>query len=100
MQSAYRKHHSTDTTLLRVTNDILRRIVVLVLVDLSAAFDTIDHTILVSQNCAGSDVTLKRLQSIVIGDQVSTPCALRNVPKKDLYLERSFSRCISSIFKT
>jgi len=50
MQSAYRKHHSTDTTLLRVTNDILRRIVVLVLVDLSAAFDTIDHTILVSQN--------------------------------------------------
>jgi len=46
MQSAYRKHHSTETTLLRVTNDILRTIdrrqdVVLVLLDLSAAFDTI-----------------------------------------------------------
>ena len=39
-------------TLLRVTNDIFRMVdrrqdVVLVLLDLSAAFDTIDHTILV-----------------------------------------------------
>lgn len=45
MQSAYRKHHSTETTLLRMTNDInLRTInrrqdVVLVLLDLSAAFE-------------------------------------------------------------
>ena len=51
-QSAYRKHHSTEMTLLRVTNDIFRMVdrrqdVVLVLLDLSAAFDTIDHTILV-----------------------------------------------------
>ena len=42
------------TTLLRVTNDILRTIdrrqdVVLVLLDLSATFDTIDHTILVER---------------------------------------------------
>ena len=39
-------------TLLRVTNDIFRTVdrrqdVVFVLLDLSAAFDTIDHTILV-----------------------------------------------------
>jgi hypothetical protein len=50
-QSAYRKNLSTDTALLRITNDILmdidrRRGVILVLLDLSAAFDTIDHTIL------------------------------------------------------
>ena len=44
-QSAYRKHHSTETTLLRIT-DSLRNIcatkhaAVLVLLDLSAAFDT------------------------------------------------------------
>ena len=54
MHSAYRKHHSTETTLLRVTNGILwtidrRQDVVLVLLDLSAAFDTIDHTILVER---------------------------------------------------
>ena len=46
MQSAYRKHHSTETTLLCMTNDILRTIdrrqdVVLVLLDLPAAFDTL-----------------------------------------------------------
>ena len=54
MQSAYRRHHSIEMTLLRVTSDILRTIdcrqdIVLVLLDLSAAFDTIDHTILVER---------------------------------------------------
>jgi hypothetical protein len=54
MQSAYRKHHSTETALLKVTNDVLialdqRKEVVLVLLDLSAAFDTIDHQILLSR---------------------------------------------------
>ena len=50
-QSAYKKLHNTETTLLRVQNDILRAIdsrrsVILVLLDLSAAFDTVDHSIL------------------------------------------------------
>ena len=50
-QSTYRKNHGTETTLLRVHNDILRELdkkhgVFLVLLDLSAAFDTIDHDIL------------------------------------------------------
>ena len=92
MQSAYRKHHSMETTLLRVTNDILRAIdrrqdVVLVLLDLSAAFDTIDHTILMErlESYFGfSKQTLSwfrsylenRRQSIIIGDQMSTPSAL------------------------
>ena len=45
-QSAYRKHHSTETALLCVQNDIVQAIdgkksVILVLLDLSAAFDTI-----------------------------------------------------------
>ncbi len=57
-QSAYRKHYGTETALLRVKNDILRAIddkrgVFLVLLDLSAAFDTIDY-----------DVLFHRLQSI------------------------------------
>jgi hypothetical protein len=48
MQSAYRKYHSTETALLKVQNDILEAVdegsvAVLVLLDLSAAFDTIDH---------------------------------------------------------
>ena len=50
-QSAYRSFHSTETALLRVQNDILTSLdnqnaVALVMLDLSAAFDTIDHNIL------------------------------------------------------
>ena len=51
LQSAYKKHHSCETALLRVQNDILKstddkQCVVLLLLDLSAAFDTVDHKIL------------------------------------------------------
>ena len=47
-QSAYREGHSVETALVRVHNDIMRafdekKSVILVLLDLSAAFDTVDH---------------------------------------------------------
>ena len=43
-QSAYKQIHSTESALLKVTNDIL-----LVLLDLSAAFDTLCHEILLGR---------------------------------------------------
>ena len=53
-QSAYRRGHSTETALLRILNDLLVMIdggnnAVLVLLDLSAAFDTLDHTLLLQR---------------------------------------------------
>jgi hypothetical protein len=53
-QAAYKQHHSTDTVLLRVADDILRcvdsrKAVVLVLLDLSAAFDTVDYNVLLDR---------------------------------------------------
>eukprot|EP00745_Piridium_sociabile_P012062 TRINITY_DN18726_c0_g1_i1.p1 TRINITY_DN18726_c0_g1~~TRINITY_DN18726_c0_g1_i1.p1 ORF type:complete len:1158 (-),score=142.61 TRINITY_DN18726_c0_g1_i1:196-3669(-) len=53
-QSAYRAGHSTETALLRILNNILvsldqDKISTLLLLDLSAAFDTIDHEILFSR---------------------------------------------------
>ena len=54
MQSAYRPGHSTETALLHAHNNILvavdeQKAVALVLLDLSAAFDTIDHNIMLSR---------------------------------------------------
>jgi hypothetical protein len=51
-QSAYRTGHSTETAVLKVMSDILLALdrgdfAALVLLDLSAAFDTVDHVILV-----------------------------------------------------
>ncbi|XP_071847575.1 uncharacterized protein [Apostichopus japonicus] len=50
-QSAYRQFHSTETSLLKVQSDMRlefdrQKVVLLVMLDLSSAFDTIDHGIL------------------------------------------------------
>jgi len=90
-QSAYRKNHSTETALLRVLNDILMTLdhrqhedVVLVMLDLSTAFDTLDHDILISRlrcHFGFSDTVLKWFssylsgptQSVNVGDTTSSP---------------------------
>ena len=61
-QSAYRRHHSTETAVISVMNDIIRSIdhgevTALVLLDLSAVFDTVDHPTLINvlQHCFAID---------------------------------------------
>ena len=51
LQSAYKRFHSTKTAFLQIHNDIVDnmdndKVIALTLLDLSAAFDTIDHLIL------------------------------------------------------
>ena len=54
LQSAYRRAHSTETALLAVQDSFLnaiydRKAVFLVMIDMSAAFDTVDHGILLQR---------------------------------------------------
>ena len=53
-QSAYKPNHSVETALVCVQNDILRamdnqNIVIMLLLDLSAAFDTVDHNVMLQR---------------------------------------------------
>ena len=53
-QSAYKKHHSTESTILNIQNNLLLNmakgsVTALPLFNLSATFDTIDHTILLER---------------------------------------------------
>ena len=53
-QSGYRKYHSCETTMVKIVNDIVMMCdngsaTILILLDLSAAFDTIDHETLIKR---------------------------------------------------
>lgn len=113
-QSAYRMFHSTETAMLRVTNDILcdidsGREVVLVLLDLSAAFDTIDHTILLErlQHRYGIGDTVlawfrsylsNREQSVVVRNVVSSSKTLQyGVPQGSVLGPLLFSMYFSRL---
>ena len=86
-QSAYRKMHSTETSLLKVNNDILSALnegksTLLVTLDISAAFDTVNHEMLLERyaDLFGLDETVlswftsylsSRTQAVQVGKQQS-----------------------------
>ena len=92
-QSAYRHGHSTETALLRVKNDIAATLdekgkVVLVMLDLSSAFDTINHDILMNrlQHSVGiTDAALswlhsyitERYQRVAVDSATSADCVMK-----------------------
>jgi hypothetical protein len=86
-QSAYRPCHSTETAVIKIMNDILcdidnRKCVLLILLDMSAAFDTVDHSIFLNRMqydfgiCGSANEWLKsyftdRQQSVIINGATS-----------------------------
>jgi hypothetical protein len=68
VQSAYRRRHSTETALLKITDDIYAgfdgyQLTILVALDQSAAFDCIDHSTLIRRLDHTFGVTAKALQT-------------------------------------
>ena len=65
LQLVYRKHHSTESALLKVHNDIIismdkGEVTALTLLDLPAAFDTIDHAKLIDRLSAYQKTQMPR----------------------------------------
>ena len=116
LQSAYRRHHSTETALLKVKNDILmnmenQKVTLLVLLDLSAAFDTVDHRILLDRlqfdfGISGSALNWiesylsNRTQRIYIDGVLSSNFNLKfGVPQGSCLGRLLFSLYASKLFK-
>ena len=92
MQSTYRSGHSTETALLKVKTDLLhandyQEVVCLILLDLSPAFDTVDHCMLLWRLEVCFDIKetalewirlylTGRTQKVSVGKAMSSPVAL------------------------
>ena len=66
-QSAYRKGYSTETSLMKMTNDIFwgmerKQVTAVIVLNMSAAFDTVDHDLLLDILCKRFDIAETALQ--------------------------------------
>ncbi len=115
LQSAYKKHHSTETAIVKIVNDMLLSLdddsfILLVMLDLSAAFDTVDHNLLLNrfESCFGIKAGAlgwlrsyfsKRHQVVRIDDTDSDPQALQTgMPQGSVLGPFSFPAYTSPLF--
>ena len=85
-QSAYRKGHSTETALLEVLDGVFtvaddKQVTVLIGLDLSAAFDTVDHRLLLDRlrlEFGVTEIPLRWLQSYLEGRSQFLSLGLRH----------------------
>ena len=115
VQSSYREFHSTETALLRIKNDILMNInkqhlTLLVLLDLSAAFDTVDHVILLNRLNSNFGISGRvlswfrsylhnRSQSVSVNGETSRPFDVKHgVPQGSCLGPLLFILYVSKLF--
>lgn len=106
-QSGFRRHHSTSTTLLKVSDDLYRACDLgknscLLLLDYSKAFDTLDHNVLITKlkffGLSSDSIEflksylLERSQRVVLGSSISEYLPVnRGVPQGSILSPLLFS---------
>ena len=114
LQSAYKKHHSIESALLKVKNDILlnmdaQKVTLLVLLDLSAALDTVRYDILLDQLRSRLGVTDQalnwftsylsdRTQRVAVNGGCHTFPLAQGVPQRSCLGPLLFTVYISELF--
>jgi len=83
LQCGFRPGHSVETAVLRVLSDILNAVdrgdvAALILLDMSAAFDTVDHSILLQSTFGIHDTVHQWFRSYLSGRR---PCVRRGYIK-------------------
>ena len=80
-QSAYKEGHSCETALIKLTNDVLwamenKTVSTLICLDLGAAFDTVDHDILLKdlENSYGVKSTALQWFDSYLSDRLMSVC--------------------------
>ena len=116
LQSAYKQNHSTESALLKVKNDILlnmevQKVTLLVLLDLGAAFDIVQHNTLLNHLKLRFGVDGKaldwfasylsdRTQRVTVNDDLSSAFPLRQgVPKGSCLRPLLFMVYTSELFE-
>ena len=115
-QSAYRANHSTETALLKIHNDLLlamddKKCTLLVLLDMSAAFDTVEHCILLNRlrdtfritgtaNAWLASYFTDRTQRVNITGTLSDPCPITcGMPQGSILGPKGYPMYVSPVFK-